>query len=103
MIFFKNCKFDVELNGIPSDRARTLTENLLASGILRISSFRSVRCPPEGIGNHSLLQLAPVDPEHVLPVRHKSNVTGFLPASPHLVPVRGELLISGSEVAQRLL
>jgi hypothetical protein len=35
MIVFKNCKFDVELNGIPSDRTRTLTENPLASGDLK--------------------------------------------------------------------
>ena|SRR6476619_3321775 len=48
-------------------------------------------------------ELVPVDPEQVLPVWQQPNVTTSLAASPHLLRVRGELLVSGSQVVQRLL
>lgn len=48
-------------------------------------------------------QLAVVDPEKVLPLRHKADVAGSLAASLHLIPVRVELVGSRPEVAHAFL
>jgi hypothetical protein len=50
---------------------------------------------------YSALQLAPINPQQVLPIRHQPDMTAALPALPHALPMFLDLLIRCSQIGQR--
>lgn len=63
----------------------------------------SERPQDSGVSLTNNLQFVPVDLQQVLSIRQQPDVTTPLAATLHLVLVRGDLLIRGAQIAQRLL